>query len=290
MTIAIESPYLVNDEGQFALASAKTLDKTFPSKKAAKKALKVVHESLFELHSTLIAEKKQGLLVVFQAMDAAGKDSTIREVFRGMNPLGLSIHSFQKPSKTELAHDYLWRLQQRLPQRGQIGVFNRSHYEETLIVRVFPELLQHQNLPRQRPLETEMNLRYQSIRDFERHLYENGFPVIKFFLNVGLDAQKYRLMRRINDPERHWKHDSGDMKMRSKWSAFQGAYEKVLNETSRPWAPWYCIPADNKGAMRFAVAEILNQTLLKLAPQLPEISEDDRLQLNSCRQQLLEGP
>lgn len=286
MQFWVDSPYLVGFTGGTSVQRLNTQYQNLIAKKEAKEALKKMRKRLFDLQSRLIAEKKNGVLIVFQAMDAAGKDSTIREVFRGLNPLGCGVHSFGKPSAQELSRDYLWRVHQLVPQKGQVTIFNRSHYEEVLVVRVFPELLEKQCLPTGRSVEQEMSLRYEAIRNFEKHLSDNGTVIIKFWLNVGLEEQKRRLLRRMNDPNRYWKHDPNDLNMRDKWADFMVAYEALLNETSRPWAPWYAIPADDKANMRLMIGSIVEKTLLEMNPQFPQVSEDNYKGLESCRARL----
>lgn len=229
-----------------------------------------------KLQTALYAHNRYGMLTVFQAMDAAGKDGTIQHVFTGTNPLGLRIHSFKKPTEQELEHDWLWRSWRDLPERGMIGIFNRSYYEEVLVVKVHPEiLLNSQRLPADRTdkLDNVWKHRYEAIRDLEKHLYRNGFPVIKFFLHVSKDEQAERLIKRIEDPSKHWKFDEQDVKEREFWDEYQSAFEEAINETATDNAPWYVVPADDKKNMRLMVGRILIEELGKLPIDEPEVNE-----------------
>jgi PPK2 family polyphosphate:nucleotide phosphotransferase len=241
---------------------------------------------LDELQRKLFAAERHALLAVFQAMDAAGKDSTIRKVFSGVNPAGFRVHAFGRPSEMELRHDFLQRVAARLPERGKIGIFNRSHYEEVLVVRVNPAALAAQNLPGAggRGFWEE---RFESIRDFERHLARNGTVVVKFWLNVSRKEQKKRLLERIDDPEKNWKFRAGDLDDRALWGRYQAAYEAMLRATSRPYAPWYAIPADDKDYMRAAVARILVETLERIDPRYPRVDAAQRKELQQGRKRLL---
>ena len=241
---------------------------------------------LDELQRKLFADQRHALLAVFQAMDAAGKDSTIRKVFSGVNPAGFRVHAFGRPSELELRHDFLQRVAARLPERGKIGIFNRSHYEEVLVVRVNPAALAAQNLPGAGGKELWEG-RFESIREFEQHLARNGTVVVKFWLNVSRKEQKKRLLERIADPEKNWKFRLGDLDDRARWDDFQKAYEAMLRATSRPWAPWYAIPADDKDYMRAAVASILVETLERIDPRYPDVSAAQRRELAAGRRRLL---
>jgi PPK2 family polyphosphate:nucleotide phosphotransferase len=241
---------------------------------------------LDELQRKLFADERHALLAVFQAMDAAGKDSTIRKVFSGVNPAGFRVHAFGRPSELELRHDFLQRVAARLPERGKIGIFNRSHYEEVLVVRVNPPALAAQNLPGAGG-KGFWEGRFESIREFEQHLARNGTVVVKFWLNVSRKEQKKRLLERIADPEKNWKFRLGDLDDRARWGDFQKAYEAMLRATSRPWAPWYAIPADDKDYMRAAVASILVETLERIGPRYPAVSAAQRRELAGGRRRLL---
>ena len=237
------------------------------------------------LQRRLFADERHALLAVFQAMDAAGKDSTIRKVFSGVNPAGLHVHAFGRPSELELRQDFLQRVAARLPERGKIGVFNRSHYEEVLVVRVHPAALAAQNLP-EAGGKGFWEGRFESIRDFERHLARNGTVIVKFWLNVSRKAQKKRLLERIDDPEKNWKFRLGDLDDRARWEDYQAAYEAMLRATSRPEAPWYAIPADDKDYMRSAVARILVETLEGIDPRYPRLGGAQSKELEQGRRRL----
>lgn len=243
-------------------------------------------EAIRGLQSKLYADDSYSVLLVFQAMDAAGKDGTIRAVMSGINPAGCQVVSFKRPSSKDLDHDYLWRVHKEAPQRGRIGIFNRSHYEEVLVVKVNPGILKSQQLPNQP--KTLFEDRYESIVDFEKHLARNGTVIIKFFLNVSKDEQRDRLVARIDDPAKNWKFEAGDLKVRARWDDYMKAYEQALNATSRPWAPWYAIPADDKPFMRKTVAEIVRRTLEDLHLEYPKLSEDETAALLGHRKTLME--
>jgi PPK2 family polyphosphate:nucleotide phosphotransferase len=248
--------------------------------------LKQSVDRLDELQRRLFADERHALLAVFQAMDAAGKDSTIRKVFSGVNPAGFRVHAFGRPSELELRHDFLQRVAARLPERGKIGIFNRSHYEEVLVVRVHPGALAAQNLP-EAGGKGFWEARFDSIREFEQHLARNGTAVVKFWLNVSRKEQKTRLLERIEDPEKNWKFRLGDLDDRALWHDYQAAYEAMLRATSRPYAPWYAIPADDKDYMRAAVARILVETLERMDPRYPRLGAAQRRQLQQGRRRLL---
>jgi PPK2 family polyphosphate:nucleotide phosphotransferase len=226
------------------------------------------------------------VLLVFQAMDAAGKDSTIRAVLRGVNPAGCHVQRFEAPSREELDHDFMWRIYRALPERGLIGVFNRSHYEEVLTVRVNPELLAAQRLPQVGKPHKFWEHRYESIRNAELHWARNGMVILKFFLHVSRGEQKRRFLKRIDDPDSQWKFSPGDLKDRAKWHEYMKAYRGALEATSRPWAPWYVIPADSKPYMREAVAELTVRALEKLPLSYPEPSSTEKAQLKKIRAKL----
>jgi PPK2 family polyphosphate:nucleotide phosphotransferase len=221
----------------------------------------------------LAAQDTYGVLMVLQALDAGGKDSTIRHVMSGVNPQGVVVHGFRKPSAEELDHDYLWRYAQKLPARGQIGIFNRSHYEDVLVVRVHPELLDRQKLP---PSGADVwERRYRQINDWERHLVENGFPIVKLFLNLSREEQRCRFLRRIDQPDDNWKFNANDVKEREHWDSYQEAFSQMLSATSTEHAPWYVIPADHKWFMRVAVSAVLVNVLVEVDPQFPSVSEEE---------------
>jgi PPK2 family polyphosphate:nucleotide phosphotransferase len=255
--------------------------------KQAKKKLKKEIKKIDDLQRQLYAQNEWALLLVFQAMDAAGKDSTIRAVTRGLNPAGFQVASFKQPSPEELDHDFLWRTAKRLPERGRIGIFNRSYYEEVLVVRVHPEYLGGQRLPSMLRDDEVWKRRYASIRDHESHLARNGTVVLKFWLNVSREEQTRRFVSRIDEPEKNWKFSSGDVAEAEHWPKYMEAYEEALNATSRPWAPWYAIPADDKPTMRWMVARIVRKTLEALPLAWPEVDEEERRKLKEMRDRLV---
>ncbi len=286
---ACDSPYLVPYDGSFQVSEAATEPPgDAPGKKGAKDLLKSLVRDLYELQRVLYAEDKYAVLAIFQAMDAAGKDGTIRAVLTGVNPAGFQVYSFKQPSREELDHDFLWRTTVRNPERGRIGIFNRSYYEEVLVVRVHPEFLNAQKLPAPVDLDRIWGTRYQSIAAHEEHLAKNGIIVIKFWLNVSKDEQKRRFLARIDDPEKHWKFSSGDVHERSYWDRYMEAYEDALNATSRPWAPWYAIPADSKPYMRYQVAKIMVDNLKSLDLKYPTVRPETREMFEEMRRTLNE--
>lgn len=277
--------FWVDPNTPFRIADAPTVVSGLPDNKALKQQLQSLTEQFASLQRKLYAHDKHSLLLIFQAMDAAGKDSTIRAVTKGVNPAGFQVSSFKQPSKLELDHDFLWRSATRLPERGRIGIFNRSYYEETLVVRVHPEFLGSQKLPNQPDLETLWSQRYQSIIEHERHLVRNGTVILKFWLNVSKQEQKQRFLSRLNEPKKYWKFSGGDLKERALWSDYMQAYEAMINATSTDFAPWYAIPADNKPWMRAQIAGIIVDKLLSLNLSYPKADttrfEEYKAQLNS---------
>jgi PPK2 family polyphosphate:nucleotide phosphotransferase len=270
-------------------------DKKFSVKKSATKIknlytdkanyasqLEAFRTQMDELQSLMYAHNRYGLLVVFQAMDAAGKDSTIKHVLSGVNPVGVKIQSFKRPSETELDHDFLWRHLLTLPERGTITIFNRSHYEEVLVVKVHPEILTNvQRLPEEltQDLEKVWQQRYQDIANFEKYLYHNGIRVVKFFLNVSQKEQGKQLIERIEDPAKNWKFEEGDIKERAFWNDYMAAYEEAINATATDKAPWYVVPADDKKNMRLIVGQILIEELKKMKMGYPETTPERHLAL-----------
>ena len=289
---AIKSDYLVPADKSFRVAKAPCdPPKDAPGKKKLARMLTEKIEELHNLQRVLYASDQHALLVVFQAMDAAGKDGTIRAVLSGVNPAGCQVYSFKQPSHEELDHDFLWRTARALPERGRIGIFNRSHYEEALVVRVHPEYLAHQRLPwTPDSLDELWKQRHESIVEHERHLARNGTVIVKFWLNISRDEQKARFLQRIDDPNRNWKFSMSDVRERQHWEDYMEAYEDVLNATSKPWAPWYAIPANNKPYMRLKVAEILVETLKSLELKYPVLNDQEIARLEEARQALLSEP
>ena len=240
-----------------------------------------------ELQEKLYAENAYSLLLVFQAMDAAGKDGAIKHVMKGFNPQGVQVTSFKVPSSEENDHDYLWRIHQQAPRRGEIGIFNRSHYEDVIVARVH-DLVKKSQMPRALITEDIWHRRYRQIRDFERHLSENGTVIIKFYLHVSKEEQRERLLDRIHDPDKNWKFSPGDTHERSYWDSYIQAYETMLENTATEDAPWYVLPADNKWYTRFLVSEIILQKMKEMDPQYPELSDDMRAEMDICRRKLEE--
>src|SRR5947209_5670389 len=241
---------------------------------------------LAEYQAKLAAQDTWGVLVVLQALDAAGKDGTIRHVMSGVNPQGVSVHSFKVPSAEEVDHDYLWRYAQRLPARGDIGIFNRSHYEEVLAVRVHPENLVRQRLPRQGRTRDVWKRRYREINDWERYLSENGFRIVKLFLNLSKEEQRVRFLRRLDLPDHNWKFSEADVHERGHWDEYQKAFSEMLTHTSTEWAPWYVIPADRKWFARLGAAAVLVHTLMEIDPQFPKVGAQQREALGLIKQEL----
>ncbi|MBS1120864.1 MAG: hypothetical protein H6Q90_3092 [Deltaproteobacteria bacterium] len=280
----VASPFLVGFDDSFNLKQAPTEADDDPGKAPNVEALEEAVEQLSKLQGRLYANDRYSVLTVFQAMDAAGKDGTIRGVFSGVNPQGCQVSAFKAPNAEELDHDFLWRVQRELPERGRIGVFNRSHYEEVIVVKVHPELLDHQRLPR-RP-DDLWKERYESINAAEKHWARNGCVILKFFLNVSQREQHKRFLDRVVDPDSFWKFNATDLAESKRWDDYQDAYEGALRATSKPWAPWYAIPADSKSFMRRAVAEIIVATMEQLDLAYPEPSERDRVALEQARKEL----
>jgi len=257
-----------------------------PEKAESRGRLKKNVKQISKLQRKLYAEDKYSLLVIFQAMDAAGKDSTIRAVTTGVNPAGFQVFSFKQPSKEELDHDFLWRTSKRLPEKGRIGIFNRSYYEEVLVVRVHPEFLGAQRITLPQNLDNLWQTRFHSINEHELHLARNNTIILKFWLNVSKDEQKRRFISRIDDETKNWKFSIGDLKERVLWEKYMSAYKDMILNTSRKHAPWYVIPADNKPYMRWQVARIIRKTLENLKPGFPELKPKDKANLKLYKTEL----
>jgi PPK2 family polyphosphate:nucleotide phosphotransferase len=287
---APESPYLVPFDGGFRVAGAATAPPSdAPKEKKLEHRLSERVEELEELQRKLYADDRWAVLLVFQAMDAAGKDGTIRAVLSGVNPAGFQVYSFKQPSAEELDHDFLWRPAVRLPERGRIGVFNRSYYEEVLVVRVHPGFLGPQRLPLRPDGAKLWQQRFASIRDHEEHLARNGTAVLKFWLHVSREEQRRRFLARIEDPKKNWKFSASDVREAEHWDAYMEAYEEAIAATSRPWAPWYAIPADDKPFMRLQVAEIVAAALGSLGLRYPRVAEEQQREMAACRALLEDG-
>ncbi|NOT46130.1 MAG: polyphosphate kinase 2 family protein [Acidobacteria bacterium] len=259
----------------------------YTDKKEAVKDLEKNVAKLRELQDVLYAQDSSSLLIIFQAMDAAGKDSAIEHVMSGVNPQGCQVVSFKQPSAEERDHDYLWRCQKALPERGKIGIFNRSHYEEVLVVRVHPEILQGSQLAADLKSDKEIwKKRFKHIRDWEDHLAENGTHILKFFLNVSKDEQKQRFLDRINEPDKNWKFAMGDVKERGFWNDYMKAYTDAIQATSTGKSPWYVIPADKKWFTRLAVSEIVVKKLESMNLAYPTVSEAHKAELAEAKKML----
>jgi len=260
----------------------------YQSRKQVGELLEAHTAQLAEQQAMLYARHDRSLLLIFQAMDAAGKDSAIKHVMSGVNPQGCQVHSFKHPSATELAHDFLWRSAVELPERGHIGIFNRSYYEEVLIVRVQPAILQAQQLPRE-ALEAKhfWRDRYESITDLERHLSRNGTHIVKFFLHLSRDEQRKRFLARIDEPEKNWKFSMADMEQRKYWDAYQDAYERCIRATSTRQAPWYVVPADDKANAHLIISTVILETLKGMKLSYPEVDAERRRELQTIRKTLL---
>jgi PPK2 family polyphosphate:nucleotide phosphotransferase len=256
------------------------------SKKEAKAILAQGVSLLAEYQARLAAQDTQGIVMVLQAMDAAGKDGTIRHVMSGVNPQGVEVNSFKIPSATELDHDYLWRYARKLPARGHIGIFNRSYYEEVLVVRVHPGILANQRMPAKSKGRGIWNRRFREINDWERYLTDQGFVFVKLFLNLSREEQRRRFLSRIDEPEKNWKFSANDARERSYWDDYQKAFSDVLSKTSTEWAPWYVIPADDKPFARVAAAGVLAHTLIELDPKYPRVSKEALAALQEAKAEL----
>ena len=241
---------------------------------------------LAEYQDVLYAQNTHALLIIIQALDAAGKDSTIKHVMSGVNPQGTQVFSFKVPSAEELDHDYLWRYHKAVPERGRIGIFNRSYYEETLVVRVHPEFLSAEHLPPETMKKGIWKQRFEQINEFERNLVQNGVEILKFFLNVSPEEQRKRFLARLNTPEKNWKFSLTDVKERAHWNEYQKAFEAVFNHTSTKWAPWYVIPADHKWFTHVAVADIIVSKLKSLDLKYPTVSKEHLQELQIARELL----
>jgi PPK2 family polyphosphate:nucleotide phosphotransferase len=281
-------PYIVKPGNQISLVKDYNAGYKceFHQKDDAVKKLKTGILQLAKYQDILYAQNTYSLLIIFQAMDAAGKDSTIKHVMSGVNPQGCQVFSFKSPSEEELDHDYLWRSMKSLPERGRIGIFNRSYYEELLIVRVHPEILKKQQLPNFPQNNHIWKQRFDEINNFEKYLFNNGVIVLKFFLNVSKSVQKRRFLERIESPEKNWKLSVSDVRERAFWDDYMDAYEQVFNHTSTEFAPWYIVPADRKWFTRLVVADIICQKLQELNLQYPQMSEEHKQQLLAAKKTL----
>ena len=286
----LAKPYRVTDGKKFRLKDTDpgdTGELKSAEKPRAKEALQLGVRALAELQNVLYAEDRWSVLLIFQAMDAAGKDGTIKHVMSGVNPQGCQVTSFKVPSAEELDHDWLWRCVRQLPERGRIGIFNRSYYEETLVVRVHPELLETQRLPEVCVTKRIWDERLQDIRCFERHLKRNGTVVLKFFLHVSREEQKKRFLERLELPEKNWKFSAGDAQERTFWDQYMEAYEAAIRATATPDAPWYVVPADNKWFTRVVVAAAIIDALAALKLKYPQVGAAQRKEHAAAQRALL---
>jgi PPK2 family polyphosphate:nucleotide phosphotransferase len=283
--------YYVGNGGKFKLKDFDTKPKMIlgpEDKPLVKEALEQGVEALSALQDILYAQDRWSLLVIFQAMDAAGKDGTIKHVMSGINPQGCQVTSFKVPSAEELDHDFLWRCLKKLPERGRIGIFNRSYYEEVLVVRIHEAILQNQKLPKKLITKKIWKERFEDIRNFEQYLHRNGTVVIKIFLHVSKEEQKLRFIDRIDDPSKNWKFSTGDIKERGHWDEYQDAYEDMIKNTSTKDSPWYVVPADNKSYARIAVASAIISALDQMDLEYPQVSPEKVAELQEVKKVLLE--
>ena len=288
--IGLSEPFLVANGSKFQLKDVDpgdTLDFKSEDKPRAREALANGVQALTDLQDKLYAQDRWSLLVIFQAMDAAGKDGAIKHVMSGVNPQGCQVYSFKAPSAEDLDHDYLWRCIKCLPERGRIGIFNRSYYEETLAVRVHPEFLEKQRLPEDLTDGKIWDNRFKDIRNFERYLTHNGTIIRKFFLHVSKKEQKRRFLDRLNDPEKNWKFSSNDTKEREYWKDYMEAFEETIRETATDYAPWYVVPADNKWFTRVVVAAGIIEALASLDLAYPKVGKEKLKELEAVKQGLL---
>jgi len=286
----LANPYRIDDGKNFrldAMNPGDVGDLTAEGKPRAKEALAVGVQALAELQGLLYAQDRWGALMIFQAMDAAGKDGAIKHVMSGVNPQGCQVDSFKAPSAEELDHDYLWRCLKRLPERGRIGIFNRSYYEEVLVLRVHEELLKKQKMPPELITPQIWDQRYEDIRNVELYLSRNGYVIRKFFLHVSNEEQKRRFMERLENPDKHWKFSASDAKERQHWNDYMNAYEAMIRATARPDAPWYVVPADNKWFTRVIVAAAIIDALEALDLKFPEMTAPQKQQLEGARAALV---
>lgn len=285
-----QTPFLVPPGKKISLAN---YDPAYTGQlKNVKHGLETLEEDISDLSDAqelLWSSKQQSLLIIFQAMDAAGKDGTIKHVMSGINPQGCDVYSFKAPTEEERLHHFLWRPERYLPQRGKIAIFNRSYYEEVLVVRVHPEFLTSEWIPehlRDAPLEKVWEERFEDINSFERRISKNGITVIKFFLHLSKEEQRNRFLKRLSRPEKMWKFSMSDFKERAYWDEYQKTFEEMLNATSTEWAPWYVIPADNKWFARSVVADVITARIEKMNLKYPEVPKEKIAELESLRKRL----
>lgn len=280
--------YCVGDDKNFTLKDKLTSYSGEAEKVSIQKTLKMGVKALAAMQDILYAQDKWSVLIIFQAMDAAGKDGAIKHVMSGINPQGCQVSSFKGPSSEELDHDYLWRCQKHLPERGRIGIFNRSYYEEVLVVRVHEQILKSQKIPEKLIKENIWDNRFEDIRNFEKYLNRNGTVVIKFFLNVSKEEQKRRFIERVDNPDKNWKFSAADAKERGYWDDYMYAYEELIKNTSTKKSPWYVIPADDKSYARIAIASAIIHALDEMDLEYPKVSAEKIAELNEVKKALLE--
>jgi PPK2 family polyphosphate:nucleotide phosphotransferase len=282
------APFRHDGSGEFHLKSHKTAEKGGLDKEKGEKIIEANRKRLSDFQEKLYAQDRWSMLLIFQGMDAAGKDSAIKSVFDGVNPQGCEVTSFKQPSSKELDHDFLWRAAIALPERGRIGIFNRSHYEECLVVRVHPEILAKQNLPPKLVTKDIWRERFEDICAFERHLARNGTVILKFFLNVSKQEQRQRFLDRLEEPAKNWKFNMGDIAERALWAKYQAAYQDMIHHTSTKHAPWHIVPADHKWFARVVIGSAVVSALDKLDLQFPKVDEADKSEFKQVRQALLD--
>jgi len=284
---SVLKPYRITDGRRFSLASIDPGDtRGIKDKREAQEQLELGIARLADIQERLYAQDQWGVLLIFQAMDAAGKDGTIKHVMSGVNPQGCEVFSFKAPSSEELDHDYLWRTTRCLPERGRIGIFNRSYYEETLVVRVHPEILAGERLPRGVMTDDIWEHRFEDINAFERYLARQGYLILKFFLHVSRKEQKQRFLERLEQPEKNWKFSAADVKERELWDRYMHAYEEMIQRTATAHAPWYVVPADHKWFTRLVVAAAINHAMGELDLQFPKVGAAKRKELAAARKVL----
>jgi PPK2 family polyphosphate:nucleotide phosphotransferase len=286
-TAKLARSYRVDDGKHFRLKDFDPADTArWKSADEAKNQLQKDISRMEELQAKLYAQDQWAILLIFQALDAAGKDGTIKHVMSGVNPEGCQVHSFKAPSDTELQHDFLWRTTRHLPERGHIGIFNRSYYEEVLVVRVHPPVLKHEKIPASLVTKDIWKERFEDIRCFERHMARNGTVIRKFFLHVSKKEQKQRFLARLDEPEKHWKFSEADVRERDCWDAYQDAFEDMIRHTASKHAPWYVVPADHKWFTHLAVAAAIVETLEELDLAYPKVDAAKLKEIKSARQML----
>lgn len=280
------SPFRYDGSGKFHLKGHKTNEKGGLDKEAAQEILDDNKKRLIDFQEKLYAQDRWSVLIVFQAMDAGGKDSAIKAIFEGINPQGCDVHAFKAPSSKELDHDFLWRHIIALPERGRIGIFNRSHYEECLVTRVHPELLAREKLPQRLVTKDIWKQRFEDISAFERYLTRNGTIVLKFFLNVSKDEQRERFLDRLEEPAKQWKFSMGDIKERALWPRYQAVYQDIVRHTATPHAPWYVVPADHKWFARVVIGSVIVAALEQLDLRFPRADKASLAEFDEVRKAL----